>query len=333
VTAMTKPTSPDPIEQIERVQKILGVAATLDDLEGGKREVLRLIADGADELEEIGSRRKIEMTAATPAGELDKRLDAIDKREKEVARRVEIAKTVCAELENRIDAAREADAADKRQAAYDEAIKLRDATALRVQKFLDRIGAEAREVMRAYAASESKSAAANQGLPPGAAPIHSIESKRKGELRSPKLTVREFEAFVDGRRFIAERGHAQAAERKDGKWDVFLPGGGTGAGDYFVCAISNFVEVTSEADATPWPENLAKCLSVPSFYVSDRSGWDPVDDPSPAAVTDALNRLEAQPPHHFEPRVSTRTMSLAAWREMNGEGVEVEPSPVAVAAE
>jgi hypothetical protein len=99
-----------------------------------------------------------------------------------------------------------------------------------------------------------------------------------------------------------------------------------------VCSLSNYVEIVTETDATPWPENLAKCLSVPSFYVTDRSGWDPVDDPLPAAVTDALNRLE-QPPHHFEPRVSTRVMTLTAWRELNRKGVEVEPAPVAVAAE
>ena len=57
-----------------------------------------------------------------------------------------------------------------------------------------------------------------------------------------------------------------------------------------------------------------------------------MDDPLPAAVADALNRLEAQPPHHFEPRVSTRVMTLAAWREVNGETNETEPAP-ALAAE
>ena len=333
MSAVTRPV--DPLAQIENAQKILANGdASLAQLEEAKVELDHVLAGAAAEREEIAACRTIETSALMPAVALDKALDRLDLLEKAVGRRVEIASIVLAQLVAKIDAAREADASDNRQAAYDEAIKLRDATALRVQKFLDRIGAEAREVMRAYAASESKSAAANQDLPPGAAPIHSIESKRKGELRSPKLTEREFEAFVDGRRFIAERGHAQAAERKDGKWDVFLPGGGTGAGDYFVCAISNFVEVTSEADATPWPENLAKCLSVPSFYVSDRSGWDPVDDPSPAAVTDALNRLESQPPHHFEPRVSTRTMSMAAWREMNGEPAEAEQVPLQqVAAE
>jgi hypothetical protein len=330
---MTKPA--DPLGQIENAQKILAKAdAPLAQLEEAKVELEHVLAGAAAEREEIAARRTIETSALMPAAALDKALDGLDRLEKAVGRRVEIASIVLAQIETRIDAAREAERADEQRANYAAALKLHDATWRRVKEFLDRIGAEARDVMRAYAASESKSAAANQDLPPGAAPIHSIESKRKGELRSPKLTVREFAAFVDGRRFIAEQGHAQAAERKDGKWDVFLPGGGTGAGDYFVCAISNFVEVTTEADATPWPENLAKCLSVPSFYVSDRSGWDPVDDPSPAAVTDALNRLESQPPHHFEPRVSTRTMSMAAWREMNGEPAEAEPVPLQqVAAE
>jgi hypothetical protein len=265
----------NPLALVERVQTVLAQPdAPLAKLEEGLLEIQRIVASCETDLEEIGSRRKIEMTAATPAGELDKRLDAIDKREREVVRRIEIAKTVIGALETRIDAAREADAAAKRGANYDEALKFHVTATTHVRQFLDRFGPECRRVLREYAESEMKSAAANQDLPPGALPITSIEAERRGERRSPKTTVREFEAFVDGRRFIAERGHAQAAERKDGKWEVFLPVGSTGAGDYFVCAISNFVEVTTETDTTPWPENLAKCLSVPSFYVSERSGWD-----------------------------------------------------------
>jgi hypothetical protein len=165
-------TKPDHLALIERVQKILGVAAApLDKLDEGKREVLRLIADGADELVEIASRRQIEMTAATPAGELDKRLDALDKREKEVARRVEIAKTVRAELENRIDAAREAERAAERQAAYDQALALHVAATRRIREFLDRIGPEGREVMQAYAASEAATTAVNRNLPAGVSSI------------------------------------------------------------------------------------------------------------------------------------------------------------------
>jgi hypothetical protein len=327
----TKPV--DPLVQIEHAQATLAqAAAPIAQLEAARLELDHVIAAGEAELAEIASRRTIETTALTPAIELNKKLDAIERREKEVCRRIEIAKTVLGALETRIATDREAERADKQRAAYDEAIKLRVVAAKRVREFLGRFGPESRKVMREYAESEMKSAAANQDLPPGAAPIPSIEVARKGELRRPKLTVREFAAFIDGRRFVAEQHHVQAAERADGKWDVFLPGGTTGGGDYFVCSISNYVEIVSETDATPWPENLAKCLSVPSFFVSERSWWDPVDDHLPAAVADALSRLEAHPPHHFEPRVSTRVMPLAAWREMNGETIEADP-PRAMAAE
>jgi hypothetical protein len=242
-------------------------------------------------------------------------------------------------LENRIDAAREADASAKRGANYDEAIKLRDATALRVQKFLDRIGAEAREVMRAYAESEMKTAAANRDLPHGAAPIRSIEAERKGELRPPKTTVREFRGFVADRRLVGEQGHVDAVQRKDGTtWDVYLPAGSTGGGDYRACSLVDYVEVVTETYATPWLDFLATSLSIPGFFVTQHPGWRPIADDLggpvfPDQIVSELDRLEAQQPHHFPPRIDTRVMRLAAWREMNGEGVEVEPSPVAVAAE
>jgi hypothetical protein len=143
----------------------------------------------------------------------------------------------------------------------------------------------------------------------------------------------QIQGYVAGMRRIAEQGSVEAAPEKDGRWGVFIPGGSTSGGNHLTCDLVDFVEVLDEWDATPWPENLAKCLSVPSFYVSERSWWNPVDDHSPAAVSDALNRLEAQPPHHFEPRIETRVMRLEAWREMNGEVVEAEPAPAAVVAE
>jgi hypothetical protein len=303
----------NPLALVERAQTVLAQNdAPLAKLEQALLEVERVMASNDADLEEIASRRKIEMTAATPAGELDKKLDAIDKRKQEIERRTEIASIVRVELETRIAADREAERGDKRQAAYDGALELHDATWRLVRAFLDRIGAEARHVMRAYGESEMKSAAANQDLPCGAAPIPSIESERKGALRSPKTTVRKFKAYVAGMRRIAEQGSVEAAPEKDGRWGVFIPGGSTSGGHYLTCDLVDFVEVLDEWDATPWPENLAKCLSVPSFYVSERSWWNPMDDHSPAAVSDALNRLEAQPPHHFEPRIETRVMRLEA---------------------
>jgi hypothetical protein len=224
---MTKPV--DPLAQIEHAQKILAQGdASLAQLEAARLELDHVIAAGEAETVEIADRRTIEMSALTPAGELDKALDALDRREKQVVRRVEIAKTVRAELENRIVAAREAESAEKRRTAYDEAIKLHVAATNRVREFLGRFGPEARKVLRAYAESELKTASANSDLPAGAVPIRSIESERRGELRARETTVREFKAFVDGRRFVAEQNHVQAAERKDGKWDVYLPAGARG---------------------------------------------------------------------------------------------------------
>lgn len=50
-----------------------------------------------------------------------------------------------------------------------------------MKEFLDRIGAEARDVMRAYAESEMKTAAANCDLPPGALPVDAGQNERRSE--------------------------------------------------------------------------------------------------------------------------------------------------------
>jgi hypothetical protein len=292
VTAMTKPTSPDPIEQIERVQKILGVAATLDDLEGGKREVLRLIADGADELEEIGNRRRIEMTAATPAAELDRKLDALDKREKEVARRVEIARAVLCQLETRISEQREADAAARCQDRYDEALELHREATRRVKAFLDKIADEAREVMRAYLESEAAIVAANKDRPPGCLPIMSIETERMGTLPPPRITVRRFQVFLNGREPVGEVGKVEAHPNSNGIWSVYLPSRSI-QGDTIVpnCVVEDRVEIITEKYEPRPLEALVSALRVPEF----------------SAPAPGLGRPER------------RVMPASEWAAMNGE--------------
>ena len=99
MTAVT--TKTDPLALVERVQALLAQTdAPLAKLEEGLLEIERVMASNDADLFEIASRRKIEMTAATPAGELDKKLDALDKRKKEIERRTEIASIVRVELEN-----------------------------------------------------------------------------------------------------------------------------------------------------------------------------------------------------------------------------------------
>jgi hypothetical protein len=197
---MTKPTSTD---RIESARKILNASpSTVAELEAARAVLTHLLAEGDAEVEEMRRRRKTIAASDASIAEIEKALKRHDADVLVLTDRNDIAAAVAAKLDERIAPDREAERAAKRQAAYDEALKLHVAATNLVREFLDRFGPEARKVLRAYAESELKSAAANQDLPPGAAPIHSIESKRKGELRSLKTTVREFAAFVDGRRFI-----------------------------------------------------------------------------------------------------------------------------------
>jgi hypothetical protein len=288
----------NPLALVERVQTLLAQTdAPLAKLEEGLLEIQRIVASCETDLDEFGSRRKIEMTAATPAGELDKRLDALDKREREVVRRVEIAKTVRAELENRIDAAREADAAEKRQAAYGEALERHSAATRRVKEFLDRIAPEGREVMREYAESELKTAAANRDLPPGASPIPSIEAERVGGIPPAKITERRFQAFMHGRDFVGEVGRYEA-HNVNGSWAVYLPSRSV-QGDVVVphCTISDYVEVTTQKHEPRPLEALASSLRVPEF----------------AAPPPGLGRPERQ------------VMPLSEWLRMSGEPAEQVP--------
>ena len=103
-----------------------------------------------------------------------------------------------------------------------------------------------------------------------------------------------------------------------------------------MCELVAYVQVVTEADATPWPEFLATSLSCPAFSVAKHPAWRPIPAYNlgpPDQILIELDKLESLPQPQFPPRVETRTMSLANWRRLNGEGVEVEPAPVAVAAE
>jgi hypothetical protein len=329
---MTKPTSTD---RIESARKILNASpSTVAQLEAARAALTHVLAEGDAEVEEMRRRRKTIAASDASIAEIEKALKRHDADVLVLTDRNDIAAAVAAKLDERIAADREVARAAKRQGNYDAALKLHVATTDLVRELLDRFGPESRKVMRLYAECESKTAAANCDLPPGALLIPSIEAERRGELRARETTVREFKAFVDGRRFVAEQSYVQAAERKDGKWDVFLPGGTTGGGDYFVCSLENYVEAVIETDATPWPEFLASSLSVPAFFVTQHPGWRPLandlDPAFPSQIAAAIDKLESLPQPQFPPRVETRTMSLANWRRLNGE---VEPAPVAVAAE
>ena len=261
---MTKPTSTD---RMKSARKILNAPpSTVAEFEAPRAVLTHVLAEGDAEVEEMRHRRKTIAASDASIAEIEKALKRHDADVLVLTDRNDIAAAVAAKLDEQIAADRETESAAKRQAAYDDARAVHDAATRRVKEFLDRIGPEARRVMRAYSASETKTAAANSDLPPGAHPIPSIEAERRGELQPPKTKVREFKGFVEGRRFVGEQGHIEAVQRKDGTtWDVYLPAGSAGGGDYRVCELVAYVEVVTETDATPWPEFLAQVLPAPLF--------------------------------------------------------------------
>jgi hypothetical protein len=325
INMTTKSTSPD---RIESARKILNAPASkIADLNGAEAVLSQVLAETKLELEGMAERRKAILASGGPSHEIEKQIEHHDESVRALTRRNEVAAAISAKLATRISADHEAERESKRQANYDETLKLHVAATNIVKEFLTRFGAEAREVMLTYVESERRTEAVNKDLASGLAPIPSIEFERKGELQPPKVTSRPFKAFVHGMRRIGEQGYVEAAPEKDGRWSVFIPGGSTSGGHYLTCDLRDFVDVVTETDATPWPENLAKSLSVPAFFVTERSGWKALDGSMDGSISfgeneRALNALESQQPHHFPPRVLERVMTLAAWREMNGDVVE-----------
>jgi hypothetical protein len=322
-------------DRIESGRKILNApTSTIVELEASETLVRHVLVETDVELKEMAQRRKAILASDAPSGDLDKQVERHDETVRALTRRNEIAAALATKLATRIAADREVERAAKQQAALDEALEVHKAATRIVKEGLREMGETVRRILRVYDESEMLTAAVNQDLPPGAAPIPSIEVERKGKVQPSKVTTRHFKAFVHNRRRVAEQGYVQAAEEKDGRWSVFIPGGSTSGGDYLTCDLVDFVEVTTETDATPWPEGLANTLSVPAFFVTEASGWDALENRPvyPGDITRALNRLESREPQHLQPRVSERVMTLAAWCEMHGEVAEAEPAP-ALAAE
>jgi hypothetical protein len=320
-------------DRIESARKILNAPSSkLSELEAADTVLSHVLTETDAEIEDMAQRRKTILAADAPAAEIDKHLERHDETVRMLTRRNEVAAAVSTKLVARIAADREAEREAQQWAIYDEARKFHDLATNHVKASLDLVGQEVRKMFRAYADSELKTAAANKDLPPGAAPIPSIEVERK-RLQPSKVSLRHFKAFVHGRLRVAEQGYVEAAPEKDGRWGVFIPGGSTSGGEYLTCDLVDFVEVVTETDGTPWPEYLANALSVPAFFVTEPSGWDALENrpAHPDDITRALSWLESRPPHHWSPGVSERVMTLAAWREMNGEVAEAEPAPAAAA--
>jgi len=329
---MTKtPTNVDPIESARKV--LNAAASTIADLEAESVAVSRILAGTDVELEEMARRRKALLASDMPVAELDGVLARHDEGVRSLIRRNEIAAAVSTKLAESISSDRENKRAASQLAAYNEAVELQASTASRIKEFLERVGAESRDIMRAYASAEKKAEAANKDLPPGAAPVRSIEAVRRGEIPQPKTTIREFSGFVEvGGFFVSEQGKVQAAARQDGKREVYR-GRPSGSGEYFICTLVEYVEVTVETASRPNLDNLASALSIPAFSAGQRPGWTSINHPASAhRIQQMLEELERPLPPPVSD-IKTRTMTKAAWLKVNGDAVADAPRQVELAAE
>ena len=312
----SRPAADDPIEsartiaRIERAQSILNAqSSTIVELEAVILDQQRLIAACDADVVEIASRRKIEMIAATPAGELDKKLSSLDKREKEVQRHAEIASTVLVALEQRLAEKREAERVAQETARRHELNRRRGEAISSIKSGLSEIGAKTSEVLRVYKAIEAEIAAFNRALAPGEPRIPSIEAARR-TIQPRKVVVDEtFDAFVGQGIMISAsdvgpRRRNQARPIGGGWFEVFISTP-TGAGDIHRCELIPCVRVHTEVDATRAPEPLPVALNVPAF--------------------DAVR----SPPRTYDHRM----MKLSEWATLNSEPDEAEPGQPRLAAE
>jgi hypothetical protein len=258
---------PDPITLIERAQKIIAKGdATLAQLEAARRELELVIAAGEAETAEIADRRTIEMNALMPAAALDAALDGFDRREKQVARRVEIAKTVRAQLETRISEQREVEVEAARQARYAHALELHNAVTGRLREFLNRAAPEARALMQAYLEAEGAVAAANKDRPAGAAPLMSIEHERLGSPLKSKISERRVPWLVHNGNRIAEFGTVEAFQSGNGLWTIYRRSNAV-QGDETIgpCVIAEYIEETVQRYEPVRLEALSTSLRIPEF--------------------------------------------------------------------
>jgi hypothetical protein len=250
---------------IDRVQGIIAKGDAPAHLEEAKLELQRVVASSEADLEEIAARRKIELLAHAPAAELNRKLEACEKAEKEASRRVQIANAILAEVEKRIDAAREAERSAQRQAAYDAALDLHNAATGKIRAFLNRAAPESVAVMAVYREAEAATAAVNRDLPAGSSPIPSIEAERLGSHLPAKITERRVQWFVHNGNRIAEVGAVEAFPHQ-GHWVIYRKSNAI-QGDETIgpCVIVEYIE---EAIRRPVPrplEALSSSLRLPSF--------------------------------------------------------------------
>ena len=296
-------TKTDPIESSRKI--LNAPESKLADLEAAAAALDNLRANLDGEIAGSAARRREILAADASAAEIDRRLEQHDATVSALVRRNEVAAANATKLAARLMAAREAAAEEQRRSRYAQALELHVTATNVIKTFLDKIGQEGRDALQIYLESEAATAAANKDLPPGATRIPTIEAERMGALPSPRVTVRKYQVFLNGREPVAEVGKVEA-HNMNGVWAVYLPSRSV-QGDVVIpnCVVVDYVEVTTERYEPLALESLSTALRIPEF-------------PAPPPK---LGRGER------------RTMPLAEWLRMSGEPVEAEVPLQRIAAE
>jgi hypothetical protein len=225
-------------------------------------------------------------------------------------------------LISRINEMREAEAAAGQRALYDKAVELHADAVASIDPTIEQLTAIARPFVRKVAEADLAVMRANKDLPPGCARLAMVDASRRVE--NPEPVVRELRRgryYVEeaSGRVLGPEGQVAASPRKDGNFDVALPGGATAGALHTAAVLREMVELeTTEYPAAAWPELLAASLRIPGAKFGDPDGWSiPTDRGNPVWPDQVLARLDqlenhvpAEPP---QPSVSLRLISAERW--------------------
>ena len=277
-------------------------------------------AETALQAEEAARARTL-ISSHSKASDLDAALQRHDDASAAIRRRAEIAGATEVALISRINEMREAEALCQQREFYDKAARQRAEAAAMIGPALEQLAKIARPLMRPVASADLAILRANQDLPPGCPPLAMVDASRRIETPEPSLReLRRGMFYVEENsgRVLGPEGQVAASPRKDGNFDVPLPGGSTSGSIHTAAVLREMVEVeTTEYPAAAWPELLAMALRIPGAKFGDPDGWSIHTDGNPAWPDQILARLDqlenhvpAEPP---QPRISVKLVSAERW--------------------
>jgi hypothetical protein len=270
---------------------------------------------------EEAARAKTLTSSHAKAADLDEVLRRHDDVSATIRRRAEIAGATETGLLNRIASMKDAEAV-RQQRAYDNAVKQRAEAVAMIDPAIDQLAKIARPLMRLVASADLAIMRANKDLPPGFPPLEMVDASRRIETPEPALReLRRGRYYVEeaSGRVLGAENQIVASLRKDGQFDVALPGGATAGALHTIAVLREMVEVQlTEHPSSGWPELWATSLKVPGAKFGDSPGWDIHTDRGQPAYPDEIlarldqleNHMPAEPP---QPRITVKLVPADKW--------------------